>query len=69
MSKRKTSSLEKIGYIKKLPKEANINDYEKLIVHKNGNKKVLYRLNASRKKNDEISNFKNSWDVFNSYLT
>ena len=69
MSKRKTSSLEKIGYIKKLPKEANINDYEKLIVHKNGNKKVLYRLNTSRKKNDEISNFKNSWDVFNSYLT
>ena len=69
MSKSKTSSLEKIGYIKKLPKDAHINDYEKLIIHKNGNKKVLYRLNTLKKEFDETSNFKNSWDVFNSYLT
>ena len=69
MSKEKTSSLEKIGYIKKLPKNADINNYESLLItNKNGEKKTLYRLISEKKEIEDTSNFSNSWDVFNSYL-
>ena len=69
MSEKKILSLEKIGYVKTLPKNADINDYESLIITKqDGQKVTLYKLSADRKKFDDISNFSNSWDVFNSYL-
>ena len=69
MSKDKTSSLEKIGYTKKLPKDADINNYESLfITNKDGKKVTLYRLISAKKEIDDTSNFSNSWDVFNSYL-
>ena len=69
MSEKKISSLAKIGYIETLPENADINDYESLIIHKkNGEKVTLYRLCSSRKKFDETNNFSNSWNVFNSYL-
>lgn len=69
MSKDKTSSLEKIGYTKKLPKDADINNYESLLItNKDGKKVTLYRLISAKKEIDDTSNFSNSWDVFNSYL-
>ena len=69
MSERKISSLEKIGYIKSIPEDANINDYESLLVNKkDGGKITLYRLSSKRKEFDDTSNFSNSWNVFNSYL-
>ena len=69
MSEKKISSLEKIGYLKTLPKEADINDYESLLIsEKDGKTITLYILASERKEFDEISNFTNSWDVFNSYL-
>ena len=69
MSDNKTSSLEKIGYIKILPKDADINDYESLLItEKDGEKITLYKLASERKEFDDTSNFSNSWDVFNSYL-
>ena len=65
----KKSSLERIGYLKKIPKDADINDYESLIItKKDGQKVTLYKLSVDRKEFDDISNFSNSWDVFNSYL-
>lgn len=68
MSK-KISSLEKIGYLKKLPKGADINDYESLVItQKNGGKITLYRLSSENLRFDDTSNFKSSWDVFKSYL-
>ena len=69
MPEKKMSSLEKIGYIKSLPKGADINDYENIsIKEKNGKTLILYRALENRKKIDDISNFSNSWGVFNSYL-
>ena len=69
MKDKKKSSLEKIGYIKTLPKKADINNYE--IIHikdKNEKKCTLYRLINNNKEFDDISNFNESWILFNSYL-
>ena len=69
MSEKKRSSLEKIGYLKTLPKNADINDYESLLItEKDGKIITLYILASERKEFDDTSNFTNSWDVFNSYL-
>ena len=69
MSEKNTSSLERIGYLKTLPKDADINDYESLLItDKDGEKITLYRLSSEREEFDDTSNFSNSWDVFNSYL-
>ena len=69
MSEKNTSSLEKIGYLKTLPKDADINDYESLLItEKDGEKITLYRLSSEREEFDDTSNFSNSWDVFNSFL-
>ena len=69
MSDIKISSLEKIGYVKKLPINADINDYESITIkNKSGEKIKLYRNRVDRKEIDDTSNFTNSWDVFNSFL-
>lgn len=69
MSEKKILSLQKIGYQKTLPKTADINDYESLVItKKNGQKITLYRLSIDRKEFDDTSNFSNSWNVFNSFL-
>ena len=69
MPEKKISSLEKIGYIKSLPKGADINDYESIsIKQKNGEIITLYRTLEDRKEFDDIANFSNSWNVFNSCL-
>ena len=65
----KISSLEKIGYLKILPKGADINDYESLVITtKKGTKITLYRLASEKIQFDDASNFNSSWDVFNSNL-
>ena len=64
-----TSSLEKIGYIKILPKNSDINEYESISVkNTNGESIVLYRLLENRTDFDDTSNFSNSLEVFNSFL-
>ena len=69
MSEKKILSLQKIGYQKTLPKTADINDYESLVItKKNGQKITLYRLSIDRKEFDDTSNFSNSWNVFNYFL-
>ena len=69
MSKKKISSFKKIGYIEKLPKNADINDYESLLItEKNGDRIKLYRLYSDKKEFDDTTYFSNSWKVFNSHL-
>ena len=69
MSDNKTSSLEKIGYIKTLPKNADINEYESISVkNTNGESIILYRFLENRTDFDDTSNFTNSLEVFNSFL-
>jgi hypothetical protein len=70
MSEKKISYLEKVGYLKILPKDANINDYESfLMTEKDGKKISLYRLSSEREEINDTGNFSNSWDIFNSYLS
>ena len=68
MSKNQISSLKNLGYTKKIPKHANIDNYESIVIQKNnGNKITLYRMILSEKKTYD-DDFKKSWEIFNSYL-
>ena len=69
MLNKTTSSLEKIGYIKTLPKNSDINEYESISVkNTNGESIVLYRFIETKTDFDDTSNFSNSLEVFNSFL-
>lgn len=69
MSKKRISSLEKIGYTKKLPKKADIDNYERLLITKKDGKAItLYKLNSESKRFDDTTNFDNSWEIFNDHL-
>jgi len=69
MSEKKQSSFEKVGYIKQLPTNADINDYESILVKNNeGKSTTLYRKIVKERKFDDTTNFSESWDVFNSLL-
>jgi hypothetical protein len=67
--KKKQSSFEKVGYIKQLPTNADISDYESILVKNNDGKFTkLYRKIVKKRKFDDTTNFSDSWDVFNSLL-
>ena len=69
MSSTKNTSLEKIGYLNKIPEHSNIIDYESIIIKKkNGHKYKLYRKIQEINIEDEISNFKKSWQIFNDFI-
>ena len=69
MAEKKQSSFEKVGYIKQLPTNADINDYESILVKNNeGKSTTLYRKIVKDRKFDNTTNFSESWDVFNSLL-
>ena len=69
MPNKTTSSLEKIGYIKTLPKNSDINEYESISVkNTNGESIILYRFIETKTDFDDTSNFNNSLEVFNSFL-
>ncbi len=69
MSSKKLSSLKQIGYISSLPKGADINHYETINIKQKGGKEVnLFRSLKDKKEYDDISNFSNSWEIFNSLL-
>ena len=69
MSEKKQSSFEKVGYIKQLPTNAEISDYESILVKNNDGKlTTFYRKIVKREKFDDTINFSESWDVFNSLL-
>ena len=70
MSEKRLSSLEKIGYVKTLPENADINDYESITIKSENNTKVtLYRSLNEREEIDDTTNFSSSWDVFNTHLS
>jgi len=69
MAEKKQSSFEKVGYIKQLPTNADISDYESILVKNNyGKSTTLYRKIVKEIKYDNTANFNESWDVFNSLL-
>tara|TARA_B100001142_G_C13735399_1_gene423203 strand:- start:101 stop:313 length:213 start_codon:yes stop_codon:yes gene_type:complete len=69
MPKDKISSLKNIGYIENIPKNANTDDYESLILKKkDGKETTLYRLISNNDKYNKKYNFDKSWEKFNTYL-
>jgi hypothetical protein len=69
MSDKKTSSLEKIGYTRDIPKGANLDNFETISVkNKSGEQITLYRNKLGKEELDETSDFNRSWDIFNSNL-
>lgn len=69
MAEKKQSSFEKVGYIKQLPTNAEISDYESILVKNNEGKFTrLYRKIVKKRKFDDTTNFSESWDVFNSLI-
>lgn len=69
MSTKKKSSLEKIGYLKYIPKNSDLHDYESIVIKKkNGQKYTLYRHIQERPIVDEVNDFKSSWKTFNDHL-
>ena len=69
MAEKKQSSFEKVGYIKQLPTNAEISDYESILVKNNeGKSTTLYRKIVEVRKYDNTANFSESWDIFNSLL-
>jgi len=69
MAEKKQSSFEKVGYTKQLPTNADISDYESILVKNNeGKLTTLYRKIDEERKFDDTANFSESWDVFNSLL-
>lgn len=69
MAEKKQSSFEKVGYIKQLPTNAEISDYESILVKNNDGKFTrLYRKIVKKRKFDDTTNFSESWDVFNSLI-
>ena len=70
MLKKDISSFKKIGYQKKIPKDADINNYTSLFIKKkNGKIITLYRLLSKKKEFNKITDFNKSWFIFNTYLT
>tara|TARA_B110000196_G_C21079594_1_gene631745 strand:+ start:601 stop:810 length:210 start_codon:yes stop_codon:yes gene_type:complete len=69
MSEKKISSFEKIGFQKVLPKGSDLNNFETIsVTTKNGESITLYRDKDNKNEIDETTNFKESWNVFNSLL-
>ena len=69
MSKKHLSYLEKNGFQKKLPKNADIDNYESIIIKQKDGKKIkLYRLSSLKETFDDTKNFNSSWKIFNSHL-
>tara|TARA_B100000767_G_scaffold160896_1_gene150993 strand:+ start:161 stop:370 length:210 start_codon:yes stop_codon:yes gene_type:complete len=69
MAEKKQSSFEKVGYIKQLPNNADISNYESILVKNNKGKSTrLYRKIVEDRKFDDTINFSESWDVFNSLI-
>lgn len=65
----KKSALEKIGYIKKIPKDADLNNYESITVNKSNGKKIkLFRLLENKSELDEKIDFSKSLNIFNSLI-
>jgi len=69
MQRKKKSSFKAIGYLEKIPRDADMNDYEKInIRNKEGKTNTLYRLRKESNTIDETTNFNKSWAIFNNHL-
>ncbi len=64
------SSLEKIGFIKQLPNNANLDDYEVITINDKSSKKILmYRLRKEQINKEDLEDFNRSWTTFQQTLS
>ena len=64
------SSLEKIGFIKQLPNNANLDDYEVITINdKSGKKILMYRLKKEQINKEDLEDFNRSWTTFQQTLS
>jgi len=64
------SSLEKIGFIKQLPNNANLDDYEVITINDKSSKKILmYRLKKEQINKEDLEDFNRSWTTFQQTLS
>ena len=64
------SSLEKIGFIKQLPNNANLDDYEVITINdKSGKKILMYRLKKEQINKEDLEDFNRSWTTFQQNLS
>jgi len=64
------SSLEKIGFIKQLPNNANPDDYEVITINDKSSKKILmYRLKKEQINKEDLEDFNRSWTTFQQNLS
>jgi len=62
--------LEKVGFIKKLPKNANPDDYEAITINDKFGKKILmYRFKKEKINKEDLENFNRSWTTFQQNLS
>ena len=65
-----TSRLEKKGFLSQLPPDANIDDFEQIIVNgKSGEKLKMYRKKKERMDKQDLENFTSSWTAFQQNLS
>ncbi len=64
------SHLEKAGFIKKLPKNANPDDYEAITINDKFGKKILkYRFKKEKINKEDLEDFNRSWTIFQQDLS
>ena len=65
-----TSRLEKIGFLSKLPPQANIDDYEVITIKgESGEKLKMYREKKEQIDIDGLEDFTHSWTTFQQNLS
>ena len=64
------SRLEKAGFIKQLPSNANPDDYEVITINdKSGSKILMYRLKKEQINKEDLEDFNRSWTTFQQNLS
>lgn len=65
-----TSLLEKKGFLSQLPRKANIDDFEEIIINrKSGEKLKMYRKKKEQIDKEDLENFTSSWTTFQQNLS
>lgn len=66
----KTSRLEKKGFLNQLPPNANIDDFEEVIINKkSGESLKMYRKKKEQIDKEDVEDFRSSWTTFQQKLS
>ena len=64
------SHLQKIGFVKQLPNDANPDEYEVITINdKLGKKILMYRFKREKIEKEDLEDFNSSWTTFQQHLS